>query len=119
MQSETSSRRQHKGKMAAPIDTSTLRHSTRNNKYDGFRVVHTTDTRSNKSKVKPHIVPSAAVGLNFIMEGQQSEDQEETVPPPTTISTMQAIGTQLCAIPADELTVAELVKEPEDPSALT
>ena len=34
----------------------------------------------------------------------ESKEPEFELPPPTPITTMQTIGTQLCAIPAEELT---------------
>lgn len=48
-----------KGKTVAPLSTAPLRRSTRQNKYDGFRVSHNQDSRPTKSKVRPRIIPSA------------------------------------------------------------
>ena len=92
-----------KGKSQAPIDTATLRRSNRSNKYDGFRTNLLTESRTTKSKVKPHLLPSALPSAKE-MEENTVNTADETVPPPTPVSTMQNIGTHLCAIPADELT---------------
>ena len=91
-----------KGKSQAPIDTATLRRSNRSNKYDGFRTNLLTESRTTKSKVKPRLLPSALPGTKE-MEENTVNTTDETVPPPTPVSTMQNIGTQLCAIPAEEL----------------
>lgn len=82
-------------------------------KYDGFHVTQPTDSRPPKSKVKPRAIPTAATPLTDVSEDPASEAQEIVVPPPTTIPSMQAIGTQLCAIPVEELTIAALTKEKE------
>ena len=92
--------RARKGKDPAPIDTSSLRRSTRSTKYDGFRVKVHDESRPSKSKVKPMVVPT------MLHHGAASDSMETEfeLPPPTPIPTMQNIGTQLCAIPAEELT---------------
>ena len=91
--------RARKGKDPAPIDTSSLRRSTRSTKYDGFRVKVHDESRPSKSKVKPRVVPT------MLPRGAASDSKEPEfeLPPPTPIPTMQNIGTQLCAIPAEEL----------------
>ena len=94
--------KQRKGKLPVPVDTSSLRRNNRSTKYDGFRVPQPSDTHLPKSKVKPHINPAAPV----TSEDSLPQAQDVEVPPPTIIKSMQAIGTQLCAIPAEELTVA-------------
>ena len=43
----------------------------------------------------------------------------EDLPPPTDIATMQAIGTNLCAIPEEELTVAAFTEDPAGTSSST
>ena len=53
-----------KGKKVAPITTAPLRRSTRNNKYDGFCITQTQESRIPKSKVKPRIIPSAVSNVN-------------------------------------------------------
>ena len=118
--SESSSRhtniqKHRKGKMSVPIDTANLRRSNRSTKYDGFRVPQPSDSRQQKSKVKPRLIPSAATAASQHTSAEQASDaQELAVPPPTPIATMQAVGTQLCAIPAEELSDAALTKGPED-----
>lgn len=102
-----------KGKRQVPVDTSTLRRSNRSTKYDGFRVLQPTDSRASKSKVKPRNVPSAQVHS----EDDSSTDRDMVAPPPTSISSMQAIGTQLCAIPEEELTVEALTMSKEGSSS--
>ena len=49
----------------------------------------------------------------------QTDTHTAEIPPPTAISTMQQIGVQLCAIPAEELTEEALngtVAEPPSPT---
>ena len=118
--SESSSRhtniqKHRKGKMSVPIDTAKLRCSNRSTKYDGFRVPQPSDSRQQKSKVKHRMIPSAATATSQHTSIEQASDTEElAVPPPTPLATMQAVGTQLCAIPAEEVSVAALTKGPED-----
>lgn len=113
--SEYPSHKKCKGKASAPIDNSNLHRSTRNNKYDGFKIHQPTDSRSFKSKVKNKEVPSA---LKSITPGSSAESEaseatiETQIPPPTPIPTMQAVGVQLCAILEDELTEEALAMEP-------
>lgn len=108
MTSANQTQKQRKGKMPAPVDTSTLRRSNRNNKYDGFKVPQPSDAHRTKSKVKPRIIPSAAVGASMPSSG---DDDDAAAPPPTSIPTMQAIGMNLCAIPAEELSTSALNEE--------
>lgn len=114
--SETSRQTHRKGKGPAPIDTASLRRSTRSNKYDGFCINLNQDARPTKSKVKPQVLPSA-VACEANSEEQDSVMQESAIPPPTTITTMQNIGTQLCAIPAKELSIEALTKEEDGPAS--
>lgn len=104
---------QHKGKAPTPIDCSNLRRSTRNNKYDGFKIHQPTDGRQYKSKVKARMIPSA-LNSNTTQNTSGNTEATEVIPPPTTIPMMQAIGVQLYAIPEEELTTDTLVKEPEE-----
>ena len=109
--------KQRKGKMLAPVDTATLRRSNRTNKYDGFQVSATSETRLVKSKVKPRVVPAAltisedANSAATTPAVPNTNDALPDVPTPTPISTLQAIGTDLCAVPAEELTASALSKE--------
>ncbi|KAE8778371.1 hypothetical protein D1007_48714 [Hordeum vulgare] len=93
-----------KGKMTVRVDTTKLRRSSRSNKYDGFKVPPMADGHIRKSKVKPRVMPHIP-----ILEDTSALEMD--VPPPTTITTMQAIGTHLCAIPEEELTASILLKE--------
>lgn len=69
--------------------------------------------------MKPYLIPTDAAPLNDVSQDPDSESQDIAVPPPTAITTMQAIGTQLCAIPAEELSVTVLTKEKEGSASST
>ena len=102
--------------MLAPIDTATLRRSTRNNKYDGFRVNLASDTRQTKSRVKPRVIPSALEAtedtpVDSTAAAAPGVDDDAPIPPPTPIPTMQPIGVNLCAVPVEELTTSVLSDE--------
>lgn len=56
--SESQTGKSRKGKNQVPIDTASLRRGNRSNKYDGFRINLTNESRSHKSKVKPRALPS-------------------------------------------------------------
>lgn len=71
-----------------------------------------TDSRTGQSKVKPRVMPTTQ-GPSSLSDDQDA--QAADIPPPTTISTMQAIGIQLCTIPDEELSVAALTQETEGP----
>ncbi|KAE8778135.1 hypothetical protein D1007_49002 [Hordeum vulgare] len=75
-----------KGKMKLQVDTSNLRRSLRSNKYDGFKIPSMAEGKITKSKVKPRMIPNIA-----LQEVERAPTLE--VPPPTSINTMQAIGT--------------------------
>ena len=81
--------KQRKGKLPVPVDTTSLRRSNRSTKYDGHRVPQPSDTRLPKSKVKPHINPAAPVTA----DAHLPQVQDSEIPPPTTIESLQAIGT--------------------------
>lgn len=111
----TNTQKHRKAKMSVPIDTANLRRSNRSTKYNGFRVPQPSDSRQLKSKVKPRMIPSAATATSQHTSIEQASDTEElAVPPPTPLATMQAVGTQLCAIPAEEVSDEDLTKGPED-----
>ena len=102
--------------MLAQTDTATLRRSTRNNKYDGFRVTLTSDSRQTKSRVKPGVIPSALEAtedtpVDSTAAAVPGVDEDDSIPPPTPIPTMQAIGVNLCAVPVEELTTSVLSDE--------
>ena len=109
--------KQHKGKMLAPVDTATLRRSNRTNKYDGFQVSATSAPRLVTSKVTPRVVRAALPSSEEANSAAttptvpNTDDALPDVPPPTPIATLQAIGTDLCAVPAEELTASALSKE--------
>ena len=118
MTTANQTQKKRKGKMQAHVDTSTLRCSNRNNKYNGFRVPRTSEVRPTKSKVKPRIIPSTAVGASEHISGDDSSPEIATVevddaaaPPPTSIPTMQAISVNLYAIPAEELSTSAFSEE--------
>lgn len=117
MISENLVSRQCKGKMQAPIDTANLRRSNRSNKYDGFWVNTLSEARPSKSKVKPRLVPTSVKHSSNTDLNMQTQD--DSIPPPTPITTMQAVGIRLCAIPEVELSKAVLTKEKTDSSAST
>lgn len=98
-----------RGKTAAPIDSANLRRNTRANKYDGFRVTHTSDSRPHKSKVKPRSTPAAPSSSSSA--SQNIMQREDGAPPPTPVPDIQAEGIHLCAIPEDELTTEALMAE--------
>lgn len=83
--------------------------ATRSNKYDGFCTSSLYEARPCKTKVKAHVIPSAA--SNPSTGDPIMQVQNDDIPPPTTIATMQAIGTHLCAIPEEELTSATLTED--------
>ena len=106
--------KQRKGKMLAPIDTTTLCRSNRTNKYDGFRVSATSEARPVKSKVKPRVIPAAleisedAIPAAPTPTASSNEDATPALPPPTPIATLQAIGTGPCKMAPHEVSSSAL-----------
>lgn len=108
----------------AAIDTSQLRRSTRSTRYDGFRVPQPTDAKPTVSKVKPRsvttvTVKSLATAPHKSLQLSDDAVSSSVMPPPTTIETIQCIGTRLCGIPASDLSPEELLAslqpvEPEE-----
>lgn len=99
------------------IDTTLLRRSTRCNKYDGFRVPPPTDRKLNISKVKPRKQPfvqcsSTATAPSEPGNGKVTVD----IPPPTSITTIQNIGTNMCGIPSDHLSPKRLLASLQEDS---
>lgn len=96
-----------RGKTAAPIDSANLRRSTRANKYDGFKVTQSTDSRPYKSKVKARVIPAAPSSSSA--PTQNILNNADEIPPHTPIKEMQAEGMHLCVIPEEELTFEVLL----------
>ena len=100
-----------KGKSQAPIDTASLRHNNRSNKYDGFKVPPLTDSKIKLSKVKPRQVPSALT---------IRDTPTEHIPPATPFQVIQQIGTNLRGIPANEPSKEALMAaQEEEPASST
>ena len=111
-------------KREAPLVTSQVRRSNRTNKYDGFKPQQVCDSKATKSKVKPRKIPAVAAQTEDTKDLAVSEDIGTSstpapvhVPPETPIPVMQAIGVNLCGIPAAELSpkkfMASLQEEEE------
>ena len=72
-----------------PLDTTTVRRSTRSNKYDGFKINHVSDTKRSKSQVKPRETSFiTAVSLAAAPVQVRSDD----CPSPMTIEDLQQMG---------------------------
>lgn len=99
--------RKDRKKKPVVVDESTLRRSTRSNKYDGFKAPSMADGRSTKSKVKQRQVPEAP-NLSTTTSAAQS-----SMPPPTPIPMLQMIGTIKCGVPATELSEDNLMADQE------
>ena len=65
--------------------------------------------------MKLHAIPSVASMPSSVDPSLQVLNEE--IPPPTAIATIQAIGTHLCAILEEELTVAALTEDPKGASS--
>lgn len=93
------------------VDTIMLRRSSRSNKYNGFRVPLPSDKKTVNSKVKPrknpavHCTSIATAPSSAMMDGKVSQD----IPPPTSIPTIQSIGTNMCGIHPDKLSPKKLL----------
>lgn len=91
------------------VDTAQLRRSTRSTRYDGFRVSQPSDNKKVVSKVKPRAVPkvhistSATISATSLNSGQGNLGADSAVPPPTSITTIQNVGTNMCGIPPQDL----------------
>lgn len=91
------------------VDTSQLRRSTRSTRYDGFRAPQPTDGKISVSKVKQRIKPVVTVNSKAAAPHNSDQKAEEAVPPPMAIQTIQCIGTNLCGIPAEDLSAEKLL----------
>jgi hypothetical protein len=103
-----------KRKLETPIVENQVRRSARKNKYDGFKPKGPSDVKTTKSKVKPRLVPA-------IVECKVNEDIDigqgcvlNPAPPSTPISTIQAIGINLCGVHPFKLSPKKLLKNPLD-----
>lgn len=93
------------------IDQTTLRRSTRANKYDGFKAPTMAEGKIKQSKVKPRHIPVAPHQSNTTSAAQ------EPVPPPMPISTLQHIGSVRYGIPPEDLSTDKLMAEKETASS--
>ena len=99
--------RKDKKKKPIAIDESTLRRSTRSNKYDGFKAPSMADGRSTRSKVKARQVPEAP------NHSSTTSSASASAPPPTPVHVLQLIGTVRCGVPAAELSEDILMADQE------
>jgi len=94
-----------------PSCTSQVRRSSRCNKYDGFKQKIVSVAKEVNSKVKPRKIPE--VVLSDKEKGKQEQDKNATtdpVPPSTPIPLIQAIGINLCGVPATKLSPRVLLQ---------
>lgn len=98
----------------APVDMVQLRRSTRSMRYDGFCVPQPSDVKSATSKVKARVTPSITNATKTtapqpMLQAKATSPQDDAVPPPTPIITIQSIGINLCGIDKDELSPKKLL----------
>ena len=90
-----------------PLDTTTVRRSTRSNKYDGFKINHVSDTKRSKSRVKPRETSFiTAVSL----AAAPVQVRSDACPPPMTIEDLQQMGSR-CGIAQDVLSPEKLLDD--------
>ena len=99
-----------RGKAKTPLIVSQVRGSSRSNKYDGFKVSLTTDSKAKVSKVKPRVIPNATSIVDIT---EHSDEQATEVPPPMSVSEIPQIGSHQCAIPLEELLEEVLLADQE------
>ena len=104
---EASSRanKQRQGKLSVLVDTSSLRHSNRSTKYDGFKINQATDIKQAKSKVRARALPSVLAVSNAAAPAYLVST---TSPPPTSIEEIQLVGIR-CGIAPDDILVEKLL----------
>lgn len=95
-------------KNKVPLDTASVRRSSRANKYDGFKTHHISDARPTKSKVKPRAAPT--VKTTSLASAPAIPSTSTEVPPALPIDDIQRIGGQ-CGIPPEELTSGKLLAD--------
>jgi hypothetical protein len=98
-----------KRKMEVPSDTTLVRRSPRQNKYDGFKVHLVSDTKVIKSKVMPRKVP--AVKFTAKEKGKKIQQNEEEDYAPTPVPVLQSIGVNLCGLHPSEVSSQKLLVE--------
>ena len=99
----------------APIDTTSLRRSSRSTKYDGFRIPQCTDMKKGQSRVKQRGEPSVicsskatAPCANLLTSATPATGDQ--VPPPIPMPQLQFVGTTLYGIPPDDLSSQKLLE---------
>ncbi|KAE8777754.1 hypothetical protein D1007_49425 [Hordeum vulgare] len=97
-----SRKRSQRSKPITPLCTTEVRRNPCSNKYMGFKVDLSSDSRGRKSMIKPRVsIEITDPAPNTISEAASSNS---VPPPPTTIKCIQQVGTGLCGIPSEELT---------------
>lgn len=99
------------------IDTTQLRRSTCLTRYVGFRVPQPMDIKPVVSKVKARVVPAITISSKAtdpIGAAEKSDSKVAHVPPPTPIPTIQAISTNMCGVPPEDLSPRKLLASLQD-----
>lgn len=92
----------------ALVDMICLRCSSRATRYDGFKANIITDTKKTLSRVKSRRAPAIASSSKATdpyspVTHKPALVQSEDIPPPTPIQQLQRVGSELCGIPAEDL----------------
>ena len=95
----------------AHVDTVMLRRSARSNKCDGFKVPPMSDKKLVMSKVKPRKVPDVQCSSSATLPcaSDKKVKVNSVIPPPTPISTIQSIGTNMCGLHPNQLSKQKLL----------
>ena len=80
--------------MLVPLDTTTVRRSTRSTKYDGFKINHVSDIKRSKSRVKPR---ETSFVTAISLAAAPVQVMTDASPPPTSIEDIQQMGSR-CGI---------------------
>ena len=91
-----------------PVDTICLRRSSRATRYDGFKANIVTAAKKTISKFKSRKAPAIASSSKATdpcspVTLKPALVQSEDIPPPTPIQQLQRVGSELCGIPAEDL----------------